>query len=100
IRDDLVTGVQTCALPISPVRCREVEASLRGQPAGEEAFASAAAAIQPMLDPTDDVHATAAYRRSVAGVLTRRALTQTWQQLRSRSEERRVGKERGSRSGA
>ena len=69
----------------TPVRCREVEASLRGQPAGEEAFASAAAAIQPMLDPTDDVHATVAYRRSVAGVLTRRALTQASQQLRSRN---------------
>lgn len=66
----------------TPVRCREVEASLRGQPAGADAFAAAAAAVQPLLDPTDDVHATAAYRRSVAGVLTQRALDQAWQQLR------------------
>jgi CO/xanthine dehydrogenase FAD-binding subunit len=65
----------------TPVRCRDVEASLRGQPPGNEAFAAAAAAIQPLLDPSDDVHATAAYRRSVAGVLTQRALSEAWQQL-------------------
>ena len=66
----------------TPVRCREVEASLRGQPTGEAVFAAAAAAVQPLLDPSDDVHATAAYRRSVAGVLTQRALSQAWRQLR------------------
>ncbi|HLY67868.1 MAG TPA: xanthine dehydrogenase family protein subunit M [Chloroflexota bacterium] len=59
----------------TPVRCRDVEQSLRGQPAGEEAFAAAAAAVSRQLDPQDDLHATAAYRRSVAGVLTQRALT-------------------------
>lgn len=62
----------------TPIRCREVEASLKGQPAGQEAFAAAAAAVQPLLDPSDDVHASAAYRRSVAGVLTERALTDAW----------------------
>ncbi|HEY8693960.1 MAG TPA: FAD binding domain-containing protein [Chloroflexota bacterium] len=69
----------------TPVRCREVEGALRGQPPGEAAFAAAAAAIQPQLDPSDDVHASAAYRRSVAGVLTQRALTQAWLQLRGQS---------------
>jgi carbon-monoxide dehydrogenase medium subunit len=69
----------------TPVRCREVEAALRNQPPGDDAFASAAAAVQPLLDPSDDVHASAAYRRSVAGVLTQRALAQAWQQLRGES---------------
>jgi aerobic carbon-monoxide dehydrogenase medium subunit len=69
----------------TPVRCREVETALRGQAPGDDVFASAAAAVQPLLDPSDDVHATAAYRRSVAGVLTQRALTQAWQQLRRES---------------
>jgi len=68
----------------TPLRCRDVEAALRGQQPGEDAFASAAAAVQPLLDPSGDVHASAAYRRSVAGVLTERALTQAWQQLRSK----------------
>ena len=62
----------------TPFRAREVEAHLKGQPAGEEAFRAAAAAVQPLLDPSDDVHATAAYRRSVAGVLTERALNECW----------------------
>lgn len=66
----------------TPIRCREVESSLRGQPAGDEAFAAANASVQPLLDPSDDVHASAAYRRSVAGVLAERTLTQAWQQLR------------------
>ena len=65
----------------TPVRCRDVEVALTGQQPGEGAFASAAADIQPLLDPSDDVHASAAYRRSVAGVLTQRALTQAWRQL-------------------
>jgi carbon-monoxide dehydrogenase medium subunit len=67
----------------TPVRCREVEAQLKGQTPGPDALAAAAAAVQPLLDPSDDVHATAAYRRSVAGVLTQRALTEAWTQLRS-----------------
>ena len=69
----------------TPVRCREVEAALRGQPPGESTFAAAAAAIQPLLDPLGDLHASSAYRRSVAGVLTQRALTQAWQQLQAES---------------
>lgn len=69
----------------TPVRCRDVEDSLRGQPAGEAAFAAAAAAIPSRLDPTDDLHATAAYRCSVAGVLTQRALTEAWSNLRGQA---------------
>lgn len=69
----------------TPVRCRDVEDSLRGQPAGEAAFAAAAAEIPSRLDPTDDLHATAAYRRSVAGVLTQRALTEAWSKLRGQA---------------
>ncbi|HEX6511671.1 MAG TPA: FAD binding domain-containing protein [Chloroflexota bacterium] len=68
----------------TPVRCREVEASLRGQRPSQEAFAAAAAAIQPLLAPTDDLHASAAYRRSVAGVLTERALADAYRQLGAR----------------
>jgi carbon-monoxide dehydrogenase medium subunit len=66
----------------APVRARQVEDQLRGQPPGGETFAAAAAAVRPLLDPPSDVHATAAYRRSVAGVLTQRALTEAWNQSR------------------
>src|SRR5262249_32238354 len=60
-----------------PVRARAAERVLVGQPATEEVFraAAAAGAADDALDPEDDLHASAAYRRHLAGVLTRRALT-------------------------
>jgi len=57
-----------------PVRARGAEAILRGQSIGEEAWKAAAAAVREELDPPSDLHASAQYRRSVAGVLAERAL--------------------------
>ena len=57
-----------------PVRAREAEASLEGQPVSTDAINAAAERVVGALDPLSDVHATAAYRRHVAGVLARRAL--------------------------
>jgi carbon-monoxide dehydrogenase medium subunit len=37
-------------------------------------LADAVEAVRRAIDPGDDIHATAAYRRHVAGVLTGRAL--------------------------
>jgi CO/xanthine dehydrogenase FAD-binding subunit len=59
-----------------PVRAREAEASLRGSPAGAAAFAAAADLVGAELAPRTDAHATGDYRRRVAGVLARRALTE------------------------
>jgi carbon-monoxide dehydrogenase medium subunit len=59
-----------------PVRAREAEALLRGQPLSVDAINSAAERVAQGLDPQSDVHATAAYRRYVAVVLTRRAVQQ------------------------
>jgi carbon-monoxide dehydrogenase medium subunit len=57
-----------------PLRARRAEAALVGQPAGAAAWREAAAAAASDLRPASDIHATAAYRRHVAGVLTGRAL--------------------------
>ena len=57
-----------------PVRAREAEAALAGQPLSTDAINAAAERVVAVLDPVSDVHATAAYRRHVAGVLARRAL--------------------------
>ena len=55
-----------------PVRAVEAEAAMRqGAPIDEVAALAARD-----LDPTADLHASAAYRRSVAQVLVRRALTE------------------------
>jgi carbon-monoxide dehydrogenase medium subunit len=57
-----------------PVRAHEAEASLRGKPAGTDAFAAAAEAVSGELQPRTDSHASGDYRRRVASVLARRAL--------------------------
>jgi carbon-monoxide dehydrogenase medium subunit len=56
------------------VRPRDAEAVLKGERPAEALYAEAAAAIDADIHPTGDVHASEAYRRRVAGVLTRRAL--------------------------
>src|SRR5215467_11347665 len=56
----------------TPVRAAGAEAMLRNVQPGEAAFAEAAEAAVAGLEPTSDIHATADYRRRVAGVLARR----------------------------
>jgi len=63
----------------TPMRTRLVEQALLGQPPGADVFAAAAEAASEAIEPEDDVHASAAYRRHVAGALTRRALHHAWQ---------------------
>lgn len=59
----------------TPARGRAAESVLAGQEPTDDAIAAAAAAVDEDIDPADDVHASADYRRKVAAVLTRRALT-------------------------
>jgi len=55
-----------------PVRAHEAEAAMKE---GASIAEVAALAVRD-LDPSADLHATAAYRRAVAAVLVRRALTE------------------------
>ena len=59
----------------APVRAREAETLLAGEPLTPARLADAAAAVRRAIDPGGDIHATPEYRRRVAGVLTGRALT-------------------------
>ncbi len=60
----------------TPIRSTAAEAGLIGQSPGEQLFTEAAATAVRDLDPDSDVHATAAYRRHLGGVLARRGLVQ------------------------
>lgn len=60
----------------TPVRSLAAEAILDGHSPGEQLFGDAAARAIQDLDPHDDIHATAHYRRQVGGVLARRALVE------------------------
>jgi aerobic carbon-monoxide dehydrogenase medium subunit len=57
-----------------PRRIEAAEQVLVGASAGKEAFAEAGAAVAAALEPASDIHASAEYRRDLAGVMTRRAL--------------------------
>lgn len=52
----------------------DVSESLVGQPAHSASFIEAARHVTDAVDPEPDIHATAEYRRHLAGVLTGRAL--------------------------
>jgi len=60
----------------TPVRVGEAEASLIGKAPGSQAFAEAAEIVSANLSPDGDIHATAAYRRHIAAVLTQRGLAE------------------------
>jgi carbon-monoxide dehydrogenase medium subunit len=57
-----------------PFRATRAETVLVGATADAASFQEAADAVSCDIDPPSDLHGTAAYRRYVAGVLTRRAL--------------------------
>jgi carbon-monoxide dehydrogenase medium subunit len=64
----------------TPMRGREAEKLLIGQQPDEELFRAAGEiAATTDIDPVGDVHATPAYRRQLARVLTVRALEQAFQ---------------------
>lgn len=58
----------------TPLRCDHAEAALRGTRLDEPAIAAAARASAAAADPTDDLHATAQYRRAMVEVYVKRAL--------------------------
>jgi carbon-monoxide dehydrogenase medium subunit len=62
-----------------PHRVPQAEAALNGRRLEATTVASAAKALEAALDPPSDLHASAAYRRSLAGTLLERALMRTIQ---------------------
>lgn len=60
-------------LPIEANRACE---ALTGREPDEEIFAAAAETAQGEIDPSDDIHASAAFKRHLAAVLTRRTLAE------------------------
>ncbi len=66
----------------APIRARDAERALAGQPATPDTYTAAAEQAAQALDPQSDVHAPAAYRTHVAKVLTRRALSEAAQRAK------------------
>ena len=72
-----VTGVDGV-----PVRAVDAERLLIGAPLSAESMAAVAESVRRTLEPQDDIHATAAYRRHLAGILIVRALTRAGDRAR------------------
>lgn len=69
----------------TPVRAEEAVGSLVGSRPTPEAFQEAGRQVSAQLTPDSDLHASAEYRRHVAGVLTQRALTRALERARGAS---------------
>jgi carbon-monoxide dehydrogenase medium subunit len=57
------------------IRATQAETALAGQAANADTFAAAAREATKDLEPASDIHGTAEFRRHLAGVAVRRALT-------------------------
>jgi carbon-monoxide dehydrogenase medium subunit len=65
-----------------PVRATSAERLLAGAPFSARSLAAAAEEVRRQVEPHTDIHATAAYRRHLAGVLALRALTRAGERAR------------------
>ncbi|GBD29427.1 Carbon monoxide dehydrogenase medium chain [bacterium HR32] len=72
-----ITGVGPKAL-----RLPKVEQALAGKPADEASFAEAAKLASDGLDATDDLYASAEYKRHLAAVYTKRGLLRALERVR------------------
>lgn len=82
--DDRISDARLVCFGVGgrPVRLQQVEQSLIGEAPSDKLFAAAGARVSESVEADDDLHATADYRRSVAGALTRRALHEAVERAR------------------
>jgi CO/xanthine dehydrogenase FAD-binding subunit len=85
-REGQCTAARVVLLSIGegPVLAASVAAALEGREGKPEEILAAAAAVQNDIDPPSDIHASAAYRRQLAQVLTGRALTRALLRAKAR----------------
>lgn len=84
---DAVSDIRlaACGVGAGPVRLSAAEQVIRSGGVGENAVTDAAKAASESVDPTSDLHATAAYRRRLAGAMTARALAKAIERARAAS---------------
>jgi len=80
LEDGAIADARICLSGVAgvPLRCAGSEQALLGTRADLAVLRRAASAALDILDPADDLHATAGYRRHVAGVLLRRAVAEAY----------------------
>jgi CO/xanthine dehydrogenase FAD-binding subunit len=78
-------GIVLTGVGDKPWREPGVERMLVGQKASADLFRKIGVEIAARINPGSDIHASESYRRSLATVLTRRALIDAWQKTRNGS---------------
>lgn len=81
----------------TPIRAREAENVLRGQPVKADALREAADKAKQAVDPISDFRGSAAYKKEMAAVFVRRALEKALEDLRGKGKARPVRQARGRR---
>ena len=66
--------IALCGVGAGPIRAHGVEEALQGEAPDGEALVAAARRVSDEIDPPSDIHGSAAYRRKMAVVMTRRAV--------------------------
>ena len=72
----------------TPIRAREAENVLRGQPVKAEALREAGEKAKQAVDPMSDFRGSAAYKKEMAAVFVRRALEKALEELGGRGKAR------------
>jgi carbon-monoxide dehydrogenase medium subunit len=67
---------------VTPLRGRAAEALLPGERISQSLLEAAGEAVKSEVDPLSDHRGSAAYKREMAAVMVRRALTQAWEAAR------------------
>jgi carbon-monoxide dehydrogenase medium subunit len=79
--------VALCGVGATPVRATAVEEALAGSPPTDEAVGAAAERAARDLDPPSDPHGSAAFRRHLAVVMTRRSVQRAAERAREGAED-------------
>ena len=66
--------IALCGVGTGPVRATRVEEALVGELPHGDVLVAAAQRVVDEIDPPSDIHGSAAYRRKLAVVMTRRAV--------------------------
>jgi carbon-monoxide dehydrogenase medium subunit len=69
---------------VTPLRGRAAEGLLSGERISQHLLDAAGEAVKAEVDPLSDHRGSAAYKREMAAVMVRRALTQAWEAARPR----------------
>ena len=75
---------------VTPIRAREAESLLRGQPLKPEAFAEAGEKAKQAVDPVSDFRGSAGYKKDMAAVFVRRALEKALADIRQQAKANRA----------